>query len=164
MHILQCMGSKFCVKFQRAPLKFHTKFGTQTLQNVHFIDFNFCVWFTISLNCDVISLGETGLWCDFIWCWYGWNQSWFVGSMKYMKYHGASTGSESEYCWQHCLHCKSIFGPYADMSSGRLVTCIMHWSYQSLVLSHQCFVCGVTNRPYNNGNTVLLPIQFWHIT
>ena len=26
MHILRCMGSKFCVKFQRAPLKFHTKF------------------------------------------------------------------------------------------------------------------------------------------
>ena len=26
MHILQCMGSKFCVKFQRCPLKFHAKF------------------------------------------------------------------------------------------------------------------------------------------
>ena len=26
MHILRCMGSKFCVKFQRCPLKFHTKF------------------------------------------------------------------------------------------------------------------------------------------
>ena len=26
MHILRCTGSKFCVKFQRAPLKFHTKF------------------------------------------------------------------------------------------------------------------------------------------
>ena len=25
MHILRRMGSKFCVKFQRAPLKFHTK-------------------------------------------------------------------------------------------------------------------------------------------
>ena len=26
IHILRCMGSKFCVKFQRCPLKFHTKF------------------------------------------------------------------------------------------------------------------------------------------
>ena len=26
MHILRCMGSKFCAKFQRYPLKFHTKF------------------------------------------------------------------------------------------------------------------------------------------
>ena len=26
MHILRCMGSKFCVKFQRCPLKFHTRF------------------------------------------------------------------------------------------------------------------------------------------
>ena len=26
MHILRRMGSKFCVKFQRSPLKFHTKF------------------------------------------------------------------------------------------------------------------------------------------
>ena len=26
MHILRCMGSKFCGKFQRCPLKFHTKF------------------------------------------------------------------------------------------------------------------------------------------
>ena len=25
MHILRCMGSKLCVKFQRCPLKFHTK-------------------------------------------------------------------------------------------------------------------------------------------
>ena len=36
MHILPCMGSKFCVKFQRCPLKFHTKFGTHTTQNMHF--------------------------------------------------------------------------------------------------------------------------------
>ena len=60
MHILQCMGSKFCVKFQRAPLKFHTKFWTHTSQNLHLIGFNFCVWLKISLNCDVISLSETG--------------------------------------------------------------------------------------------------------
>ena len=36
MHILRCMGSKFCVKFQRCPLKFHTKFWTHTPQNMHF--------------------------------------------------------------------------------------------------------------------------------
>ena len=60
MHILRCMGSKFCVKFQRAPLKFHTKFWTHTPQNMNFTVFFFCVWVTISLNCDVISLSETG--------------------------------------------------------------------------------------------------------
>ena len=26
IHIFLCMDSKFCVKFQRCPLKFHTKF------------------------------------------------------------------------------------------------------------------------------------------
>ena len=36
MHILRCMGSTFCVKFQRCPLKFHTKLWTHTLQNMHF--------------------------------------------------------------------------------------------------------------------------------
>ena len=36
MHILRYMGSKFCVKFQRCPLKFHTKFWTHTPQNMHF--------------------------------------------------------------------------------------------------------------------------------
>ena len=41
MHILRCMGSKFCVKFQRAPLQFHIKFLTHTPQNVHFIVFIF---------------------------------------------------------------------------------------------------------------------------
>ena len=42
------------------PLKFHTKFWTHTPQNVRFTVFIFCVWVTISLNCDVISLSETG--------------------------------------------------------------------------------------------------------
>ena len=56
MHILRRMGSKFCVKFQRAPLNFHTKFWTHTPQNMHCNVFNFCVSITISLNCDVISL------------------------------------------------------------------------------------------------------------
>ena len=36
MHILLSMGSKFCVKFLRAPLKFHTRFWTHTPQNMYF--------------------------------------------------------------------------------------------------------------------------------
>ena len=47
---------------RRAPLKFHTKLWTHTPQNVHFTVLYFCVWVTISLNCDVISLSETGPW------------------------------------------------------------------------------------------------------
>ena len=47
MHILSCMCSNFFVK--RTPLKFHLKFWTHIQQN------HFCVWFTISLNCDVMS-------------------------------------------------------------------------------------------------------------
>ena len=39
MHILRCMGSKFCAKFQRCPLKFHTKFWTHTPQNMHFTSY-----------------------------------------------------------------------------------------------------------------------------
>ena len=38
MHILRCMGSKFCMKFQRCPLKFHTKFWTHTPQDMHLYD------------------------------------------------------------------------------------------------------------------------------
>ena len=48
------------LKFQRAPLKFHTKFWTHTPQNMHFIVFNLYVIVTISLNCDITSLSETG--------------------------------------------------------------------------------------------------------
>ena len=62
MHILRWMGSKSCVKFQRCPLKFHTKFWTHTPQNMHFTDCYFSLWFTISWNCDVISLSETAPW------------------------------------------------------------------------------------------------------
>ena len=62
MHILWCMGSKFCVKFRRAPLKFHTKFWTHTLQNMHFTVFYFCMWVMISCNCDFISISETDSW------------------------------------------------------------------------------------------------------
>ena len=40
MHILWCVCSKFCAKFQRASLKSHTKFWTHTSQNVHLTDFD----------------------------------------------------------------------------------------------------------------------------
>ena len=43
MHILRCMCSKFCVKFQRCPMKFHTKFWTHTPQNMHCIFCGVCV-------------------------------------------------------------------------------------------------------------------------
>ena len=59
MLIFRCMGSKFCVKFQRAPLKLHTKCWTHTSQNIHFTVFYFSSWFAISWNCDVISLSVT---------------------------------------------------------------------------------------------------------
>ena len=65
MHILRYMGQKYYVKFQRAPLKFHTKVWTHTPQDMHFTVFNFCVWVTISLNCDVISLSETVGWRNY---------------------------------------------------------------------------------------------------
>ena len=58
MHNLRRMGSKFCAKLQRTSLKFHTKFFTHTPQNRHFICFNFCVWFSIYFNCDVIGPSE----------------------------------------------------------------------------------------------------------
>ena len=58
MHILRCMRLKFCVKFLRAPLKFHTKF-----EHIHckICIFPTCIflWFTISWSCNVISLIET---------------------------------------------------------------------------------------------------------
>ena len=36
-HIFQCMGKIFCVEFLRVPLKFHAKYLTYTLKDVHFI-------------------------------------------------------------------------------------------------------------------------------
>ena len=55
MHILRCMCSILFVK-----LKFDTKFWTHTQKNVHFTILHLGVSVTISLNCDVKSLGETG--------------------------------------------------------------------------------------------------------
>ena len=59
MHILPCMGLIFCVKFQRTPLKFRTKFWPHTPQNMHFTNLYFCMWFRVSFKCDVIDLRET---------------------------------------------------------------------------------------------------------
>ena len=36
-NIFQCMGTIFCVEFQRVPLEFHTKYLTHTLKDVDFI-------------------------------------------------------------------------------------------------------------------------------
>ena len=36
-HIFRCMGQIFCVEFQRAPLKFHTKYLTHRLKDVDLI-------------------------------------------------------------------------------------------------------------------------------
>ena len=49
--------TKFCVKSQRAPLKFHTKFEP-IHRKICILLTCFFLWFTISLNCDVISLSE----------------------------------------------------------------------------------------------------------
>ena len=59
---LRRTSSNFCVEFQRASFKFHTKFWTHPPQNMHITVFYCCVWLTKSLNCDVISLREKAPW------------------------------------------------------------------------------------------------------
>ena len=56
------MCSKFCVKFQRAHLKFHMKFWSCTLQNIYFTYFHFLcdlwyLWIVTSLDLVRWSLG-----------------------------------------------------------------------------------------------------------
>ena len=48
MHIFQCMGKRFCVQFQRVPLKFHTKYLTHILNDTIFIQhwYRKCFWST----------------------------------------------------------------------------------------------------------------------
>ena len=36
MYIFQCIGKRFCVEFQKMPLKFHTKYFTHTLKAILF--------------------------------------------------------------------------------------------------------------------------------
>ena len=61
MHILRCMGSKFCVKFQRCPMKFHAKSLTHTPRNMHLTR---CWNLTIDDILELLyrSLSETGPW------------------------------------------------------------------------------------------------------
>ena len=59
------MGSKFCMQFQRAPLRFHTKFWTHTSQHMHFTDFIFLC----DLRClglVVISFSDTTPWWPYM--------------------------------------------------------------------------------------------------
>ena len=61
MHILWCMGSKFCVEVKREALKFDTKFWIHIPQICISPSPFFCAWVPISLNCDVINLcSQTG--------------------------------------------------------------------------------------------------------
>ena len=39
IHIFRCMDKIFCVEFQRYPLKFHTKYFTQKLKDMIFMQF-----------------------------------------------------------------------------------------------------------------------------
>ena len=39
LHIFQCMDKKFCVEFQREPLKFHTKYLARTLKEIILIQY-----------------------------------------------------------------------------------------------------------------------------
>ena len=43
-----------------------SKFWSHTPQNMYFAVFNFCMWVTISLNCDVLSISGTGPCYDII--------------------------------------------------------------------------------------------------
>ena len=62
MHILRCMRSKFCVKFQRCPLKFQA--FTQYFEPVHS---KICVLWGVKIwqlviSYDILSRSETGPW------------------------------------------------------------------------------------------------------
>ena len=60
MHILRCMASIFCVKFQRGPVAFTTKSGTHTRQAMHYtMWWNDEIWYLKSYDS---LLSETGPW------------------------------------------------------------------------------------------------------
>ena len=56
LHIFQCMGKIFCVEFQRAPLKFHTKYFTHTLKDMIFLQ---CWKFTSSQIYKLVCIFDT---------------------------------------------------------------------------------------------------------
>ena len=53
-------GFKILCEISKGTFEISHKFWTHTLQNTYFTVLYFCVWVMISLNCDVISLSETG--------------------------------------------------------------------------------------------------------
>ena len=63
-HLVKCIfavyGFKILCEISKGTFDISHKLWTHTPQYVHFTVLYFCVWVTISLNCDVISLSETG--------------------------------------------------------------------------------------------------------
>ena len=68
MHILRCMGSKYCVKFKRCSLKFHTKFWTHILQNIHFtqcLNFDELRYLRVTISLVLVRRApERGVWVE----------------------------------------------------------------------------------------------------
>ena len=151
MHILRCMGLKFCVKFQRAPLKFHTKFWIHTQKDMNFTDFHFCVWFTISLKYDVISLMRRAPECIFM-CKVFWSitmRSWTIWEMTCS-------------IWQS----EAIFS-YNCFRYGQVITCqfpddIFKWIFlnENIWISIEISLKFVLKGPINN-IPALVQIMTW---
>ena len=59
IYIFQCMGKIFCVEFQRAPLKFHTKFLTHTLKDAIFIQRSCYIILHESCDCPSATTTKT---------------------------------------------------------------------------------------------------------
>ena len=55
LHNFQCMVKKFCVEFQRVPLKFHTKYPTYTLKDTILIQ---CLKFKSSQIYELVCIFE----------------------------------------------------------------------------------------------------------
>ena len=62
IRVLGCLGALFNMKFLTAPPISCTKFWTHTPHTIYCADFRSCVWFTVSLNSDVMSLNTAGPW------------------------------------------------------------------------------------------------------
>ena len=58
MNILWCVESNFVYKISKSIFHISHKFLTHILENMHFTDFNLCVWFTLSFNYDLKTLSE----------------------------------------------------------------------------------------------------------
>ena len=141
MHILRCMGSKFWVKFQRAPLKFHTKFWTHTPQNMHFTFFNICLWVTISLNCNAISLSETVPIAVITGTLQVIKKTEIIGKHKIRKFLSKKT--------KHCYICKIC------------VVCLVRFSNEQKIEMGEIFVYLLHNR---RRNVIHVSIQMGNIS